>query len=52
VNARYKLGASQALCVPDTASTNWVPSLKVTATTKGLTVPTRPPKVSEVKLVV
>lgn len=51
-NAKYELGANHALCVPDTASTNWVPSLKVTATTKGLVVPTRPPKVFEVKLVV
>ena len=46
VNAKYKLGAIHALCVPATASAYWVPSLKVTATTRGRVVPLSPPNVS------
>jgi hypothetical protein len=48
----YKLGAIHARCVPDTASAYWVPSLKVTATTRGRVVPLSPPNVSCVQPVV
>ena len=51
-NSKYKLGASHALWVPDTASTNCVLSLKVTATTKGWTVPASPARVLWVKMFV
>ena len=50
-NSKYKLGASHALWVPDTASTNCVLSLKVTATTKGWTVAAWAANVLWVKLV-
>jgi len=52
VNAMYRLGAIHALCVPDTASAYWVPSLKVTATSRGWVVPLTPTNVSCVQPVV